>query len=628
MQRQELENFLQEQAEQRRQQAQEFEINAIEQERQQQRQQILQDQQEPDVPNNQVVTGSDGTFTRIDAATANRQQQSLNEALTGTTEAVETISETRPAQFIGRGAAGLESLVREGGSLLTPQQEFDSETEQQLFENRPGRTITTEEIQGDQTLFTDTLEADPFELDQARTVDQERVDQFASAASRPSAALTQVDDFGEFGIASTGRLGTQIGRDLEQTVTERDTGAAKVDDFNVGEGAAAFAAASAQQARKDPALFAANIGADTLAGTSALRAGQTARRNTGNIRSELSRADPRTGIGRKPRPGEETPRIRDIELNEFNTVGDLIKGDLTQQTRSTDGKEVIMTNDPNAPGARRRGQETKEQVINTRRDEDGVTIDPETKDAIETTDLTRREFISDLIDLDTAKGQAQLVPQSRQRARDRFGETSTDVTSPQDRLQDVAPDPQTFGSSRLERPTPDSITFNEQGNPVFIGSLQDAETSQTLEEQLIQDQETDSVQLQEEPVIFDQPQVVDQPQTFDEPQTFDTTSTQIFDTPTENIPRRPDRPPIFRTPFTRPPRTPRTPRTPRLFIPGFGDDDDEFEEDELVEQFVDEDPQSFPDLFGALGGATAEQSPDEQTFTGFENRVEKELERL
>ena len=75
------------------------------------------------------------------------------------------------------------------------------------------------------------------------------------------------------------------------------------------------------------------------------------------------------------------------------------------------------------------------------------------------------------------------------------------------------------------------------------------------------------------------------------------------------------------------PTTPRGRGRPGGLGLGFGLDTDE-EETSLEEQLIDEDPQSFPDLFGALAGATAEQSPDEQTFTGFEDRVNKEIDKL
>jgi len=45
-------------------------------------------------------------------------------------------------------------------------------------------------------------------------------------------------------------------------------------------------------------------------------------------------------------------------------------------------------------------------------------------------------------------------------------------------------------------------------------------------------------------------------------------------------------------------------------------------------EMPEEEPQAFPDLFGALGGATVEDSPDQQTFTGFEDRIEDELDRI
>jgi len=73
----------------------------------------------------------------------------------------------------------------------------------------------------------------------------------------------------------------------------------------------------------------------------------------------------------------------------------------------------------------------------------------------------------------------------------------------------------------------------------------------------------------------------------------------------------------------------RTSTRPTFRLFDTGDDEDNIEEElDRLFEMPEEEPQAFPDLFGALRGATAEQSPDEQTFTGFEDRVEKELDRI
>lgn len=630
VQRSELENFLNQQAEELQnqastfqQQAREAEVREIEQERQ---------QEQEDVMGSEPVTGRDGFFTRIDARTANRQQQELDQALTGTRNAAQTISETRPAEFLGRVAAGGESFVKEGLDSITGQQNFDSMTEEQLFSNRAGRTQTTAEQFGSQQDFTDVLEFDPFELDEAQTVEEDRVDQFAADVSRPSAALTQLDDFGDFGVATVARPFTQAAREAEQTVTSRDTGADKVSDFDIAEGTAAFAASTAKQAREDPARFAVNLGIDTLTGTAALKGGRTASKASRRLPDEASRLDPRTGVGRKPRPGEETPSLMDTQIDEINTLRDLIEGDLQKRSRSTEGKEVIITDDPNMPGARRADQDTKEIIFNTREGEDGVVIDPETQDAITTTDISRTDILKNqLKDLEErflepnamGLGPGALVPKQRKRPRDQFGDTSTDVTKPQDRRTDVAGDTQRFFSSDLDRPTTDTTVFNEPSQTGFAGTIQGVETSQSLEDQLSQSQDSLSMQVQDEPIIFDQPQTQSQPQTFEEPQLFETSTTQQADTFTSpEAPQQPQTPDIFREDRPRI-NQPDPNRTPRPFLPDTDEEELE-EEDELFQAVFGGGGEAFPDLFSVIEGET--QASDQDTFTGFEDRVNKEID--
>jgi len=631
VQRGELENFLNQQAEELKNQASTFqkqareaEVREIEQERQ---------QEQEDVMGSEPVTGSDGLFTRIDARTANRQQQELDQALTGTRNVADTISETRPAQFAGRGIAGIESILQEGVDSITGQQNFDSMTEEQLFSNRAGRTQTRAEELGNQQDFTDVLEFDPFELDEAQTVEQDRVDQFASDVSRPSAAVTQWDDFGDFGVATAARPFTQAAREAEQTVTSRDSGADKVSDFDLAGGTAAFAASTAKQAREDPARFAANLGIDTLTGTAALKGGRAASKASRRIPDEASRLDPRTGVGRKPRPGEETPSLMDTQIDEINTLQDLVTGDLQKRSRSTEGKEYIMiTDDPDMPGVGRANRDTKEIIFNTRRGEDGVVIDPETKEAVKQQDITRREILrNELKSLEErllepnamGLGPGALVPKQRTRPRDQFGDTSTDVTNPQDRRTDVAPETQTFFSSDLDRPTTDTTVFNEPSQTSFAGTIQGVETSQSLEDQLMQSQDSLSMQVQEEPIIFDQPQTQSQPQTFEEPQTFDTSTTQQNQTVNlPDAPQQPQTPDIFREDRPRI-NQPDPNRTPRPFLPDTDEEEIE-EEDELFQAVFGGGGEAFPDLFSVIEGET--QASNQESFTGFEDRVNKEID--
>jgi len=630
VQRSKLQNFLNEQAEELenqastfQQQALEAEVREIEQERQ---------QEQEDIMGSEPVTGRDGLFTRIDARTANRQQQELNQALTGTRNVADTISETRPAQFAGKRIAGIESIVNEGLDSITGQQDFNSKTEQQLFSNRADRTQTRSENLGNQQDFADVLDFDPFELDEAQTVQQDRVDQFASDVSRPSAALTQLDDFGDFGVATAARPFTQAAREAEQTVTSRDTGADKVSDFDVASGTAAFIGSTARQAREDPVRFAANLGIDTLTGTAALKGSRAASKASRRIPDEAQRLDPRTGVGRKPRPGEERPSLLDTQIDEMNTVQDLVTGDLQTRTKSAEGKEVIITNDPDAPGVGRANRDTKEIVYNKRQGEDGVVIDPETKEAVTQQEISRRQLLSDrLEDFEerfiesnaVGLGPGALVPRQKTRPRDQFGDTSTDVTTAQDRLQNVQDQTRTFFSSELDRPRTETTKFNEPTQSGFVGTIQTPETQQSLENQLIQSQDNLNMQVQDEPLVFDQPQIQEQPQTFEEPQTFDTTSTQITDTVNLiDTPQQPQTPEIFREDRPRI-NQPDPDRTPRPFLPD-NDEEDLEEDEELFQAVFGSGGEAFPDLFSVIEGET--QASQNQQFTGFEDRVNKQID--
>jgi len=468
--------------------------------------------------NNNVVTGRDGIFTQLDADTNNRQINSLNRATEGTRENAEFLSNTRPAQFLGQGAAGVESFFEETFDTLTPDREFESETEEDLFDTRTGRTATTSELTGNNNqVFTDVLDVEEFDVDEAQTVTQDRVDEFASDFARPSAALTQADDFAEFGASSVARLGTQPTSRTADLLTEEDLGSQKVDEFNIAEGAVAFGASTAKSAQEDPARFLTQATVDTATGTAALRgtkAGASAARKAPDaVETAAVRADPRTGFGREPLPGEPRPNsLLNVEIGEGNTVSDFISGDLTKQRRTSEGKEFVMTDDPDAPGVKRRGQEVKENVFNTREGEDGVTIDPETQDALIQEDLSRTEFIENRFDIDFSKGQAQLTQRPRQTTDtdrltglDSDSSTSTDVTTPQDRLQDVARGFDEFADnaeSSLRRGN--QRVFNEVDdiNTQLVGTTQtqDSFSDQTPQTENIQGFE----QIQEQPQAFEQ----------------------------------------------------------------------------------------------------------------------------
>lgn len=481
---------------------------------------------------NQVpVTDQDGFFTRLDARTQNTAFGGLTDIIEGTRDNAEIIGRTRPAQFAGQGAAGILSFTSEAADSLTPETRFDSLTEQQLFDNRR-RSITTSELEEGLIGFEDGVEFNGFDLEEARTVDQQRVDELAESLSQaPAFAATSIlnpEASTDAALGTAARPFTSAARQAEEILTLEDQGSGKVEDFNLGSGIASFGAATAQSAREDPGRFGFEIAGDTLAGTAALRggrqAGTAATKAPDAALTAGRRADPRTGFGREPLPGENRAgRFRDIEIDELNTVEDFFTGDLTTQTRTVDGKEVIITNDPNAPGVRRRGQETKENVFNTREGEDGVVIDPETQDAIISEQVSRREFVDDLFDIDFSKGQAQLTQRPRQTTdtdaltgitRDRS--TSTDVTSPQDRLQDVSrgvDDLLDTGTEAVRRTNQRIVNMprNRADTLPVTGQTPDQEQTPLFEEELgiaqTQEEAIDEIFMQEE----ESTQTVDDP---------------------------------------------------------------------------------------------------------------------
>lgn len=590
-----------------------FNIGRIEKQQEAERKRRRQRQKE--ITQEKPVTGRDGFFTQLDAETSNLQQDSIADFQDTFQTDTETLAQTRPAQFAGKGLAGLESLADEAFDTFDVDRDFQSRTDAALFDTRTGRSTSTLD---DGRPVTGDLEFDRFNFSDAPQVTDERVDELAEVpAGSLALATTTARDFettSDLAVSTAARPFTQAASSGVDTLTQEDQGSDKVSEFDLAEGTAAFGAATVNQAKEDPTKFLASLGTDTVTGTAALRGTRQAGRAASNAPdaalSAAKKADPATGIGRTPRPGENTPTSLDIASDKLDTFEDFVKGDLEEQVRSTEGKEFIQTTE----GVKRRGQQTNTIRFNTREGEDGVVIDPETQDAIETRDVSRTEFLRDqvkgfekrFIEPNAAGlGPGGLVPRQKtrpdtdidnRRPRDLVDDdTSTDVTSPQDRLQDVQDGFKDFADDiGISRRT-DQRIFNRQksASDTFVGIVQAQESQQTP--------------FNEQSLGLEPVQSLEQPQAFKQetPQSFDdfarTESPEPF--------RREDEEQVFEDPF-RPRERPQRSSSKATSLE-FTNENEETR-NEVLEGFVSDKAFEFDSSLGAeLTGKTADARPSD-----------------
>lgn len=584
-------------------------------EEQQEKQQERRRKRQREINKEKPVTGSDGFFTRLDANVANRQQDSFAGFQDSMQRDIDILSNTRGAQFVGRGAAGVESFANEVADAFDVDRDFQSRTDAALFDTRTGRSESTFD---DNRPVTEDLEFDQFSISEAPQVTDKRTDELSEAAvgglASVTAATRNIDDAGEFALSTSARPFTQKASRTADALTEEDLGSDKVSDFDLEEGVIGFGAATVSQAKEDPTEFATGLATDTLTGTAALRGGRQASRAASNAPeaafTAARKADPATGFGRTPLPGEDATTSLDIASDKLDTFEDFVVGDLEEQVRTTEGKEFIQTTE----GVKRRGQETNTIRFNTREGEDGVVIDPQTQDAIETRSISRREFLSDrLEDFEerfiepnaAGLGPGALVPRQRtrpdvdsqRRTKDLVDDdTSTDVTTPQDRLQDVQEGFEEFSDDLSVARRTDQRTFNNQKSSVdnFVGTLTGT-TQETSQEQ---------TPFNEEALDLENPQ------TFENPQVFDQDQTQSFEQVTSSESPDPFRTEekVFEEPFRRRETEKRTSRTATDL--GFTNDNEE-ESSGVLDQFSSDKDFRFDSSLGAeLTGVTAEERPD------------------
>lgn len=435
-----------------------------------------------DTQSSRPITDDDPFLLQADAAAGNIATDRLTDFAQGVENDKERFGDTAPAEFGGDILAGLEKSI------------FDPDTTQL---NNPNQ---------------DTLDQRQRELDQRSTELAEDV--FGTIG----ATAANADDLIIGGAAGAGKAVTEFNvESLEETREDIDSD--RTGDQKILQGTGQFLSATGTAAKEDPFKFTSSLAVDTAIGGAAFKGakagGRAATKAPDAALSAGRKADPRTGFGRTPRPGEPRPgRFRDINLDEQNTVGDFFTGNLQKQKRSTEGKEVIITDDPDAPGVKRRGRQTKENVFNTRENEDGVTIDPETKDTLKVEELSRTDFIEDTFDIDFSKGQAQLTQRPRQdtdtdslTGLERGRKGSADTTNPVDRLQDVGSRFDDFVDSpgdSLRRTNQRIFNEPDTGTTNFLGTGQTPETGTDNFLELETEQFTGFEQVQEQPQEFEQ----------------------------------------------------------------------------------------------------------------------------
>lgn len=333
-----------------------------------------------------------------------------------------------------------------------------------------------------------------FSWEDARSVSEERVRELQGDLGEASAPFTRPVQTANLLFTSTGRTATSNFASDEGQIGE------DVDASNVIQ----FGAATAGSARKDPTSFSLT---GLALGAPAERSVSTAVRGARDVdavdalNTARRRGDPRTGLGREPRPGEPTPDPV------FQQITDFARGDLG--TRRMTPAEL-----------RNRDVVQGENL-------------PDNPTAVPTTEVTRTDKVVDLVS-GSRKGQLQLQlerPRSRSQAdqidtegRDLDG--ATDVTTPEDRRSIDFEDRNRNNLEDVNRRRPENRPRSDLDDSLRSGSSQilpaasdvTADTGQgTVQDQpqdfdVPQDQEI----FQDNPEDFDRPQEVNQPQDRDQ----------------------------------------------------------------------------------------------------------------
>jgi hypothetical protein len=222
-------------------------------------------------------------------------------------------------------------------------------------------------------------------------------------------------------------------------------------NFDLGQGITSFGASTAEDAVENPGGVILSTFTGGVAGRTATSAGRTVSSIDASDIAETTDAarrvaDPRTGFGRRPLPGEETP---DTTVTE--DIASFVSGDL---------------------GERRMTSQELQQFDVV----EGENI-PDNPQGIPTTERTRTEVINDFL-TNTRQGQLQLErPRTRTRTTEDFDTSgrdldgSTDVTTPQDRIEiDTETDTVRRAADDFDRPRNNQREFNQPGTGLGTGT--------------------------------------------------------------------------------------------------------------------------------------------------------------
>lgn len=324
-----------------------------------------------------------------------------------------------PVSMTARSFAGLESIASEAASTVPETGfEFDSRQEENLYNTRTGRSATTAEFGYGYNSYAPDLiiedEAEEFSLEDARTVEAERVRELQGTIGEISGPFQKPVETGNLIVSSVPRIFTsQVAEDENQKAPDVDPGSV-----------AGLAAASQTQFSQDPGSFilgaGLGLGLEKTVSSSvrAADAGKAADLAVGTGQ----RLDPATGVGRRPLPGEDYSSSLDIAGSKTRGFYDFLKGDIQPKyTRSTEGKIQVEANPDNFDYfPRERGTDRVVKTENLAADADS-TVDPQTKELIQQVDRTRLDVLQQKADefretgfnllTNTRKGQARLAEQ-------------------------------------------------------------------------------------------------------------------------------------------------------------------------------------------------------------------------
>jgi len=255
----------------------------------------------------------------------------------------------------------------------------------------------------------------------------------------------------------------------------------------------------------------------------------------------------------------------------------------------------------------------------TEREVLGQRIERQTGQTERTTIETILDDIEDIIN--DPKGQARLIPQTRQRDIQEPNIIGMERRTIEEDLADVGRIDQT--QRPLDRPTSQIETAPDRAGLGIIPETTDIQEIDSLEETILESDIQQDIATLQEDITTPITEPVQESLT-DTVQTSTTRTAAGSTVPAQTQTDLPTR--------TLPQTTRRTPQTTgRPFRPfGFPiplpslDEEDETIEEEL--QIIEQEPQAFPDIFSVIEGET--EARDQDIFTGFEDRVNRELDQL